>query len=79
MSIPKNFVRAGRHYLESLDAKARICRCLVKDKSKYSLFKRTVCPRGQVHWEFTGLVTDSLDDCASAYNLNQIPQRRKSA
>ena len=75
---PKGFVQKGANHLESIDAKARICRCLVNGKNRYSLFKRVVDHRGHAHWDFTGTVTDSAQDAASAYEYGAQPQRRKA-
>ena len=78
MSLPKDFIRGGSHYLEHIGGKARICRTLHYGVSRYSLFKRTVTHRGHAHWTFTGVVTDSANDAASAYQYNAEPLRRKA-
>ena len=77
--IPKNFIRGGRHYLESIDAKARICRSVVKTINRYSLFIRKLDHRGHAHFDLGG-VFDSVNDAASAYEFTKInePIRRKA-
>ena len=78
MSLPKGFIRGGSNHFEHIGGKARICRTLHYGVSRYSLFKRVKDHRGISHWDFTGTVTDTAQDAASAYEYNAEPIRRKA-